>query len=49
MPYIQAYATIRRQRYQIWEKRERAFFLTHYHGGSTKRISVNGIERLAHK
>lgn len=47
MPYIQAYATIRRQRYQP-EKTERAFFLTHYHG-QTKRISVNGIERLVSK
>ena len=47
MPYILAYATIRRQRYQP-EKTERAFFLTHYHG-QTKRISVNGIERLVSK
>ncbi len=47
MPYVQAYATVRAQRYQP-AKNERAFFLTQYHG-QTKRITANAIERLVGK
>lgn len=47
LPYIQAYADLREKRYRA-DKKQRAFFLTLYHG-KTKRITTNAIEKMVNK
>lgn len=44
---IKAYSELRQKRYHP-EKKERAFFLTCYHG-KTKRITTNAIEKMVNK
>ncbi|KRL63611.1 tyrosine recombinase XerS [Lactobacillus psittaci] len=47
LPYLKAYAQIRKNRYRVDDK-EKAFFLSLYHK-KTSRITPNGIERLVSK
>ncbi|WP_267202527.1 tyrosine recombinase XerS [Limosilactobacillus kribbianus] len=47
LPYIQAYLTIRAQRYHALKK-DPACFLTVYHG-ETRRMTANSIERMVKK
>lgn len=47
IPLISEYANIRKQRYQP-DKKEKAFFLTNYHG-QTRRMTTNAIEKMVNK